>query len=529
MERRVSAIEELAGSPGQQNRPFKMSSHRSEKLHQYVNFVGRMGGGSPKTWAELPSVASIGTRDGTSLNEMMETPIKKRLLSKPFFPVIGWTVTAPDGQVHHLSKTQHAKNVAWDVFENPDGSVVSHSINTYIMILICTSAIVAVVETLPSLRDLNGWVQAEWFFVLNFTMEFVGRLLSNPSQKSFWRNGMNYVDLAAILPFWLDVALAQSEVNLNSLRVLRLGRALRLVKLSRYSAGMRLVINALAASWDAMQLFMMILLLVLVVFSSAIYYQERGTWNPATERYYRTSQMPHYDTPPEGDDPSPFQSIPNSFWWCMVTLTTVGYGDVVPVTYLGQMIAVVTMLVGLIMLALPLSIIGTNFIEARAAQFQEEHDSKQVLSNQWTNMSPEPSIVTVPVMKTLERCIVEAEATVTKQVEMQHQIDRALAILSKAYSFKDLASESKLSAKSSGTLSAKILKANVLTSNGVCEFLKEYNAPEGTAASTSPGANKSKKTKPFIQQKDLVELEQKFEKVLQLSCKTVDTWEGDCT
>lgn len=124
----------------------------------------------------------------------------------------------------------------------------------------------------------------------------------------------------AIAPFYIGVAGGSSD----SLKILRLARSFRLLKLSRYSTGFTVVKNALVASSDALQLFVLVLVMVLIVFSSAIYYMERGTWNPDTKYYYRTSNVGYWgDMPPEGTNPSPFQSIPHSFWWCMVTLTTV--------------------------------------------------------------------------------------------------------------------------------------------------------------------------------------------------------------
>merc|ERR1719231_783518 len=94
---------------------------------------------------------------------------------------------------------------------------------------------------------------------------------------------MNYIDLVAIIPFYMDiiakhVSSGSDPPNFGFLRILRLSRAARLIKLSKYSQGIRLVTNAMANSIDALQLFALLLTLVLVVFSSGIYYTERGTW-----------------------------------------------------------------------------------------------------------------------------------------------------------------------------------------------------------------------------------------------------------
>jgi len=295
----------------------------------------------------------------------------------------------------------------WDIFEDADGSQVSTYINYWIMGLIIFSAVIAVIETIPAIHKTQKdiWFGLECFFVINFSIEFISRAISCPSTWTFVTNAMNIVDLVAIVPFYLDIILAMIAAegeppNFSFLRILRLSRAARLIKLGKYSQGIRLVTNAMEKSLDALQLFGLVLTLVLVVFSSGIYYTERGDWigsvcpaawysqftpgfNATTssvhclhDKYYRTdirvgksNQIERY--------PSVFQSIPQSFWWTIVTLTTVGYGDMFPYTGMGKVVGVMTMIVGLIMLALPLSIIGTNFIEERAVMIMEKNRKEE--------------------------------------------------------------------------------------------------------------------------------------------------------
>lgn len=256
----------------------------------------------------------------------------------------------------------------WDVFEDTEGSRLANYVNGWIMLLIISSAIIAVIETIPDIHKSQEttWNNLEHFFVANFTLEFLCRLISCPSQKLFWTTGMNYVDVIAIIPYWVDVIYQlitsdSSSLDISFLRILRLGRAFRLVKLGRYSQGVRLVTNAMSASLDALKLFLLVLVLVVVVFSSAIYYTERGEWNEYQELYYRRDP----NTGEMETHPSTFQSIPASFWWSITTLTTVGYGDMYPFTTEGKIMGTCTILVGLVMLALPLSILGTNFVEER--------------------------------------------------------------------------------------------------------------------------------------------------------------------
>jgi hypothetical protein len=99
--------------------------------------------------------------------------------------------------------------------------------------------------------------------------------------------------------------------------------------------------------------------IAILLFSTVVYYAERGTWDSATQTWYRDASYGVDEL--GGPLPSPFTSIPATFWWCMVTMTTVGFGDVVPVTGLGKAIASFTFISGVMLLAIPISVISGNF------------------------------------------------------------------------------------------------------------------------------------------------------------------------
>lgn len=255
------------------------------------------------------------------------------------------------------------------------------------------------------------------------------------------------------------------------------------------------------ASWDALQLFFMILVLVLVVFSSAIYYMERGDWDEVAKKYYRKNEMPYLDEPPEGTDPSPFQSIPQSVWWCMVTLTTVGYGDVVPVTYAGQIVATATMLVGLIMLALPLSIIGTNFIEER----NKMKEAEMAVLNELVPQKEEDKVKSLQgsrhAIAVTERCIKQATHTVELQSEMQDLMQNALTIIERI--------------RQDPETSAAASPAHATPSSTATSLLGlELSRPE-----LAPPC--------MVQARTLAELQSLCAQVIDMSQQTVDVWEGD--
>lgn len=182
---------------------------------------------------------------------------------------------------------------------------------------------------------------------------------------------MNWIDIISITPFYLELALSNIGINLQVLRILRTARAVRMVKVGRYSSGIRLIQNSLAASWDALQLFAFIFIVLVIVLASAVYYTERGDYDKATELYERTSSIT------KEKEISPFQSIPGSVWWTIVTLVTVGYGDMQPVTAPGYVVGIIAQLSGVVMLALPLSIVGANFHEERERMKEERKQEEQ--------------------------------------------------------------------------------------------------------------------------------------------------------
>jgi hypothetical protein len=133
----------------------------------------------------------------------------------------------------------------------------------------------------------------------------------------------------------------------------RLIRIFRVFKVSRYLPWVRVFINALTLSIQPLLMLVFVVLIAMVVFASAIYYAERGEWSEADGAFMRQHG---------GElEVSPYQSIPESFWWCIVTMTTVGYGDVYPVTGWGRFVAACTSLSGLLVLAIPITVISTNF------------------------------------------------------------------------------------------------------------------------------------------------------------------------
>lgn len=182
----------------------------------------------------------------------------------------------------------------------------------------------------------------------------------------------NLIDLAAILPFWIELLSGSEESEggaLMVLRILRLTRVFRVFKLGKYNEVFTLFARVITQSMPALLLMLFFIWLGCCLFGTLIWFAEQGSWYPPDHvellkigitgrgAYLRTLSDEH----PEQMGESPFHSIVHSFWYVIVTITTVGYGDVSPTTALGKCIAVTSILNGIIVLAMPIGVVGANF------------------------------------------------------------------------------------------------------------------------------------------------------------------------
>eukprot|EP00736_Rhodelphis_marinus_P013868 Rmarinus@m.23414 len=171
---------------------------------------------------------------------------------------------------------------------------------------------------------------------------------------NFVKAPMNVIDLIAILPYYISLGSGGGSSDFAVIRILRLARIFRVFKLGKYSRNIQLFGRVMRKSSDGFLLLGFFLLIAVVLFGSLVFFAEQGTWNKDLEIFERKGQFGEVEE-------SPFLSIPDSFWWVIVTTTTVGYGDMVPTSLLGKLIAVITMHIGILVLALPITLIGTNF------------------------------------------------------------------------------------------------------------------------------------------------------------------------
>jgi len=184
------------------------------------------------------------------------------------------------------------------------------------------------------------WATLEVICIVWFSSEYVVRFLSSPCKKKFLMSFLNFIDIVAIVPFFVSLALLTHSVNslsaIRIIRLIRIVRVFRVLKLSRHSDALRILGATLRASVREILMVAFFIVLALVLFSSGIYYAEYGT-NPM------------------------FSSIPDTFWFCLTSMKTIGYGDKVPVTVAGKLMGVLCTVSGVLTITLPMPVIMTNF------------------------------------------------------------------------------------------------------------------------------------------------------------------------
>lgn len=263
----------------------------------------------------------------------------------------------------------------WLLFEYPESSMAARCIAIISVVIILLSIVTFCLETLPEYKHYkvvnatiikgNAYVLTEQikeddvpkfnepFFVIEtaciiwFTSELLIRFASSPDKLTFFKNIMNLIDIMAIVPYFITLGTVIADdqessgnnqaMSLAILRVIRLVRVFRIFKLSRHSKGLQILGQTLKASLRELGLLIFFLIIGVVLFSSAVYFAEADS------------------------DQTYFKSIPDAFWWAVVTMTTVGYGDMRPTTPWGKLVGSFCAVSGVLMIALPVPVIVSNF------------------------------------------------------------------------------------------------------------------------------------------------------------------------
>ncbi|XP_051949708.1 potassium voltage-gated channel subfamily D member 1-like isoform X1 [Xyrauchen texanus] len=238
----------------------------------------------------------------------------------------------------------------WRAFENPHTSTMALVFYYVTGFFIAVSVIANVVETVPcrpikgSKRDLPcGEKYSLAFFcmdtacVLIFTFEYLMRLFAAPSRCKFMRSVMSVIDVVAIMPYYIGLVMPENEDVSGAFVTLRVFRVFRIFKFSRHSQGLRILGYTLKSCASELGFLLFSLTMAIIIFATVMFYAEKGT---------------------KGTN---FTSIPASFWYTIVTMTTLGYGDMVPNTIAGKIFGSICSLSGVLVIALPVPVIVSNF------------------------------------------------------------------------------------------------------------------------------------------------------------------------
>nr|XP_046235146.1 potassium voltage-gated channel subfamily D member 2-like isoform X1 [Scatophagus argus] len=238
----------------------------------------------------------------------------------------------------------------WRAFENPHTSTMALVFYYVTGFFIAVSVLANVVETVPCgtvpnrVKEVScGDRYALAFFCLDtacvmiFTVEYLLRLFAAPSRYKFVKSVMSIIDVVAIMPYYIGLVMTDNEDVSGAFVTLRVFRVFRIFKFSRHSAGLRILGYTLKSCASELGFLLFSLTMAIIIFATVMFYAEKGS------------------------SASKFTSIPAAFWYTIVTMTTLGYGDMVPKTIMGKIFGSICSLSGVLVIALPVPVIVSNF------------------------------------------------------------------------------------------------------------------------------------------------------------------------
>ncbi|HIP36951.1 MAG TPA: ion transporter [Crocinitomix sp.] len=207
-----------------------------------------------------------------------------------------------------------------------------------LLVLIVLSIIVVMLESVPVYNKNYGslFIQLEWVFTILFTIEYVARIICIKRPLKYIFSFYGVIDFVSIIPTYLGLFISGTH-SLMVIRALRLMRVFRILKLGEFLSESQKLIDSLKASRQKIMVFLLSILTMVTILGTVMYLVE--------------------------SEDSGFTSIPRSIYWAIVTLTTVGYGDIAPVTSLGQFIASIVMILGYAIIAVPTGIVTNELIK----------------------------------------------------------------------------------------------------------------------------------------------------------------------
>ncbi|XP_076000854.1 potassium voltage-gated channel subfamily V member 2 [Genypterus blacodes] len=270
------------------------------------------------------------------------------------------------------------RKILWDLMENPYSSLTAKAFAVFSSLFVVISIVAMTLNTVPELRQykVSGRTYMEWVEVssiLFFTLEYFLRLLTTADIKHFVKSALNFVDLVAVMPYFIHFIFetfvidsedlnAQEDLKAMSrvskiskvLKVVKLMRIFRILKLARHSTGMRAFGFTIRQCSEQVCCLFLFIAMGIFTFSALMHSVEVD--QPGT----------------------PFSSIPDAWWWAAVSISTVGYGDVIPISYLGRCVAFGCISFGIILNGMPISILFNKFSDYYAKLKQQQYSISNV-------------------------------------------------------------------------------------------------------------------------------------------------------
>ncbi|MDB5246345.1 MAG: ion transporter [Segetibacter sp.] len=214
-------------------------------------------------------------------------------------------------------------------------TVAGKAFDVSLLVVIVASIFIVMMDSVPSWHSRYGkaFFVLEWAFTILFTIEYLLRLICIKKPIRYVTSFLGIIDLLAIIPSYLSIFFLGAH-SLLVFRALRLLRIFRIFKLTHFLSEMQFLDVAIRGSLRKVSIFMLVVLTLVIILGSVMYLIESGE--------------------------NGFSSIPDSIYWAIVTITTVGYGDISPVTPLGKFVASIIMLLGYGIIAVPTGIVTTE-------------------------------------------------------------------------------------------------------------------------------------------------------------------------
>lgn len=247
--------------------------------------------------------------------------------------------TNKNGSTEFSPFREHLYEIIFEA-DTPSGK----TFDVLLLIFILASVIVVMLETVPGYHEKYGqlFFILEWVFTIFFTFEYITRIYTVHKPLKYITSFYGIVDLLSILPAYIGLFVVSTASNqFMIIRALRLLRVFRIFKLGNFLFEGQVIIKALKNSRDKIMVFLFFILIIVTIMGSIMFIVE-SAYNPNTA----------------------FDSIPKSVYWAIVTITTVGYGDISPASPLGQLLASVIMIIAYTIIAVPTGIVTSEFTRA---------------------------------------------------------------------------------------------------------------------------------------------------------------------